>query len=590
MNKSKKKYFILKRVSNIDDRLALFIFTLLAFYGFFPFGIENRFLIGTLRILIIIIFSVFILLRSKGEEIPEKDEKELPEKVEKDIEIIQKFADHYCREKKFDTEKEFENYIKRILKVIQESFSANSVLLGLFDQEKNELVIKTYVGRNDSLKSELYFSPNEDFSNIIFECEKTIIFQEEKVKEYEKIVYKSEENIVSVLVTPIFISGEVIGCIFLDRKVKKDFDENDKNIIESYADIITSTILNYNNIYEYENSLSLFSAFYEISKKLNSNLGFDEIIDILIDILKKIFNYDRISISFIEDESGNAIIKKVVGQTDEFVENYKFSIEEGLNGWVIRKNKSILVSDLEKGDYFIPRYTIKEKSNHELRSFVAAPISYHNRCLGVISVESRKPNLYTDRHEKILSLLANNIGIALDRSMIYNQLENLATTDGLTGVNNYRHFRKKLAEEIERAKRYNLKFSLLMLDIDHFKDFNDRYGHLVGDNILKNIADTIKTSIRSIDFVARYGGEEFAIILIETVMDEAYLSAERIRRNIEKLRISYQGGTYSVTVSIGISEYSTGVKSEDELVAQADKALYQAKAEGRNRVVTYEKL
>ena len=126
-----------------------------------------------------------------------------------------------------------------------------------------------------------------------------------------------------------------------------------------------------------------------------------------------------------------------------------------------------------------------------------------------------------------------------------------------------------------------------MLDIDHFKEFNDTYGHLVGDNILKHISKIITQSKRSIDFVARYGGEEFSVILLETGLDEAIALAERIRKNIESSRTRYNDHTYSVTISIGIAEYKRQMKNPEELISQADQALYRAKAEGRNRVETY---
>jgi len=581
---------VILKIVNIKEKAVLIIFALFALYGFFPFGIENSVIIGILRLVIFAFFLVFILFRSSREHELEKDEKPPGEKEpEKDLEIIQKFADERFLEKKIDAKKEFETYINKILRIIQDSFIAHSVVMCFYEQERNEVILRAHVSKSDSINREIALSPDEGFIEVLFKGEKTVIFHDNEAADYEEKIYTSKEEISSMICSPIFVSEEIIGCLILDSKVDKAFSEDDKIMMESYSEMISATILNYNNIYEYENTIDLFSGFYEISQKLNSNLSFDEILNILIDILRRIFTYDRISVSLRENNGKEAVIKRVVGQTDEFEENYKFLIEEGLNGWVIRKNKTILVADLEKGDYFIPRYTIKEKSNHHLRSFVGAPLNYRNSCLGVVAVESKKPNVYTDRHERLLSLLSNNIGVSLDRSMLYSELQNLATTDGLTGINNYRYFRQRLGEEIERAKRYTLKFSLLMLDIDSFKAFNDQYGHLVGDNILKNIAIVIRNSIRNIDFLARYGGEEFSVILVETGMNRACQTAERIRQNIESSKIEYNGASYSVSISIGISEYSNEVSSEDELIAQADKALYQAKAEGRNKVIYYNK-
>jgi len=588
MDDLEERNIVVRRFVSIRERAAFIIFILLSFYGFFPLGIESGFFIGIIRIVILGFFIVFVVFRGSRKEAEQRETEEQPEKEpEKDVEIIQKLSDYRIRKKQVDTRKGFDSYVMKILEIIQDSFIAHSVLLMLNDQEKNELMIKASVSKSSFLKKNLSLPLDTEFADVVFKGENTVIFQDNTIAEYEEKIYTEKENLSSMICSPVFISGEIVGCLVMDSKIDKAFSEDDKKMIESYSEVISSTIVNYNNLYEHENTIDLFSAFYEISKKLNSNLSFDEILDVLVNILKEIVAYDRISVSLLENSRNEAVIKRVIGQKDEFEENYRFSVEEGLNGWVIRKNKPILVADLEKGDYFIPRYTVKEKSNHYLRSFVAAPINYGNSCFGVVSVECRKPNTYTDRHERLLSLLANNIGIALDRSMMYTELENLATTDGLTGVNNYRNFRRKLTEEMERAKRYNVKFSMLMLDIDKFKDFNDRYGHLVGDHILKNSANVIKQSVRTIDFVARYGGEEFSVILVEADMDDAKLTAERIRKNIQDSAIEYNDGTYSVTISIGISEYTKDIKNEDELIGMADKALYQAKAEGRNRVVCH---
>jgi len=146
---------------------------------------------------------------------------------------------------------------------------------------------------------------------------------------------------------------------------------------------------------------------------------------------------------------------------------------------------------------------------------------------------------------------------------------------------------QRIQEEIERAVRYNLNFTLLMLDIDHFKQVNDRYGHLAGDKILTKIAASIKKNTRNVDFACRYGGEEFAVILVETGLQEALLTAERIKKNIEHLNTNYKGDIIHVTVSIGAVEFPNSSKDVESLIHETDKALYRAKSKGRNRIVAY---
>jgi diguanylate cyclase (GGDEF)-like protein len=164
------------------------------------------------------------------------------------------------------------------------------------------------------------------------------------------------------------------------------------------------------------------------------------------------------------------------------------------------------------------------------------------------------------------------------------QLEILATTDGLTEVYNHRHFMDQIHERFEEAKKCSSPLSLLMIDIDHFKAFNDNHGHMAGDLVLKKIAQLLKASCRTQDIVARYGGEEFAIILSETDLQRAETVAERVRSVVEHHRLVDGTQSQPITVSVGIGALHDGIDTVNDLIASADKALYQAKTEGRNRV------
>jgi diguanylate cyclase (GGDEF) domain len=167
------------------------------------------------------------------------------------------------------------------------------------------------------------------------------------------------------------------------------------------------------------------------------------------------------------------------------------------------------------------------------------------RCRGVFSIESNEPNQFTGDVEQTLKTLMENAQVAFTRAVLYQKMEKLATTDGLTGLNNHRNFQELLSREIERARRYKHPLSLLLMDIDHFKTFNDTYGHPVGDLVLKEISLCIQRSIRLNDIPARYGGEEFTVIIPETTQEGALVIAERVRSAIERHCIKIPGETTS---------------------------------------------
>jgi diguanylate cyclase (GGDEF)-like protein len=182
--------------------------------------------------------------------------------------------------------------------------------------------------------------------------------------------------------------------------------------------------------------------------------------------------------------------------------------------------------------------------------------------------------------------LANEASLALEVVDLYENLRRMSVTDGLTGLINYREFYHLLRNELERARRYNSSVSLLIIDVDDFKRFNDRYGHLAGDRALKEIADLLRKCSRGTDIVARYGGEEFAIILPESTPAGALMMAERIKTEVATH--DFQPGVgegVCLTVSIGIYFSECGAHSEDQLVSCADEAAYRAKFMGKNRVV-----
>jgi diguanylate cyclase (GGDEF)-like protein len=185
---------------------------------------------------------------------------------------------------------------------------------------------------------------------------------------------------------------------------------------------------------------------------------------------------------------------------------------------------------------------------------------------------------------KHLKLLAKLLGLCVERIELYEKFQQLSVYDPVTGVYNRRYFMNRFFDEFERANNFSLNMSFLMLDIDEFKKINDTYGHLVGDAVLKEVANLVKENIREIDFVSRVGGEEFAFILLETDKTNAIIVAERICSKIFETKIRVFDETLRLTVSIGVASFPQNTLYPDVLMEVGDKALYKAKLSGKNRV------
>jgi two-component system, cell cycle response regulator len=219
-------------------------------------------------------------------------------------------------------------------------------------------------------------------------------------------------------------------------------------------------------------------------------------------------------------------------------------------------------------------------------SFVHIPLTAQKKVIGILVACSYQSPAFARDAQAILNLVQNQVTIVVDNARLYEATRQLAITDGLTRIYNHRFFQELFEKEFTRSDRYNTVFSLIMIDIDHFKKINDTYGHLCGDEILKSLASLVKSCLRTMDIVARYGGEEFAILLPETGGAEALQTAERIRRAVEENTFMGTDQGLNVTVSLGVATYPSPLVSDRaDIIAKADGALYEAKEGGRNKAI-----
>jgi diguanylate cyclase (GGDEF)-like protein len=247
------------------------------------------------------------------------------------------------------------------------------------------------------------------------------------------------------------------------------------------------------------------------------------------------------------------------------------------------KAQGVLLCNDPQSDQRILRDLIRPLGLYNL---VAAPFYFQGRVSGLI-VAGNKPKWVTHEDGRLLSVFANHAAMAIANLSFYQEIQQLAIRDGLTGLHNYRYFRQQIGHRVQHARRYESPLSLLMIDLDNFKRYNDTYGHLKGDQILKEVAALLLAYTRSADLVARYGGEEFVILLPESGEDQAHNVAEKIRQVVEAHPFTLEAGELpqSLTISVGVAS-SIGEWSADSLIQTADDALYRAKASGKNRVVT----
>ncbi len=254
-----------------------------------------------------------------------------------------------------------------------------------------------------------------------------------------------------------------------------------------------------------------------------------------------------------------------------------------MDKWVMDRKLSLLVTDAQADNRFRPVRTASE-----VRSVLAAPLVVERQMVGIVRLNGFEPNMFSVGDLRILEALSLMASLALENIQLINRLHEGAVRDNLTGLYTRKFFDERLNEEILRAGRYKSEFSLLLMDIDHFKRYNDTYGHAAGDQVLVRFSELLGQRARPVDLVARYGGEEFVMILPQCSSEQAREMAETIRQTIEAQSFQFGADAYTrerVTVSIGLSSFPTEATIASQLLRTADTRLYQAKESGRNRVV-----
>ncbi len=293
------------------------------------------------------------------------------------------------------------------------------------------------------------------------------------------------------------------------------------------------------------------------------------------------------TLALYDEEKGSMQIKTTVGfKKAGLPEDYEWELRAGgLTGHILSNNKPTVIEDLNDEI----KFDTAPLRKMGVCSLIATPLKLTGKIVGILYVDDFNPRKFTGREKNILNLLALQAAAAIDKALLLEKAELLAITDGLTKLYNHRHFVRVLETEVRRAGRYGNSLSLCMIDVDHFKNFNDTYGHLRGNVVLTTLAKILRLSARGTDIAARYGGEEFAIILTQTDCDRARTFAERIRADVQDTPFpgEEKQPLGRLTVSIGVATFPEDATNPVDLVDRADRALYHSKKQGRNLVTSY---
>ncbi len=316
---------------------------------------------------------------------------------------------------------------------------------------------------------------------------------------------------------------------------------------------------------------------------LNHGLGLDSVLDEAVRAVRNLIPADFVVITLFEE--GGLVNVRADGRGEDDLSGLAFGVDQGLVGRVFRDGIILPAGCRHRGN--VPVFAAGDKVG-VTPSLICLPLKNEaDQPLGVITVGAEADGVFTRERRDILELISTQVAVKIDLGRAHEKINRLASTDPLTGLANRRTLEHGIEVMLERAARLRMQLAVIMVDIDHFKQVNDTYGHACGDVVLLEVARNLGQAVRHVDLAARFGGEEFSLVLENTDRAGAKRLAERIREAVAALEVDCEADKITVTISMGIAVFPDHGDGQEDLLTRADQALYEAKESGRNRVVVY---
>lgn len=321
-----------------------------------------------------------------------------------------------------------------------------------------------------------------------------------------------------------------------------------------------------------------------VAQVVVSSLELDEVLQNILHSAMTTMDMPAGSIALYDADSARLELHAHAGLSPQFTALEQWQVKPGgLTHEILERGELFVIENTEEQEFFRNPLVAEEG----IRSLIAVPLKIQMRTIGILYLDDFVPRHHPESKLELLSILASFATMSIDHARLHEQTMQLACTDGLTGLYNHRQFKKIFAEEVSRAQRYKKPLSIILFDVDNFKQFNDTYGHPNGDIVLQEMSNLLRELLRDCDLIFRYGGEEFVALLPETTLLEAVKVAERIRIFVEtesKRFLTRITKAHGITVSVGVASQPDDGKDVVTLLKTVDDLMYRAKREGKNAV------
>jgi diguanylate cyclase (GGDEF)-like protein len=464
---------------------------------------------------------------------------------------------------------ELDEVLRQILAIVRDYFHLQNASIFLLDKEAHDLVVKSSIGWGPGRESTRI--PVGKGLNGTAAMEKRPIYAPDVSKDPRYICGCSKTR--SELSIPLMVGEDVIGVLDCQSEILGHFDAETIDLLTLFSTQASIAVQNARLYSSERKRAQQLEVMNTIAQQMTVVMEIPELLAKVCSLTRQAFSIDHVAVMLKEDN--DVVLRAHHGDLTLVVPpDVAKPAYQGWWGAALNSEKTLINNDVQPGagDAFF----------QETRSRMCIPLISFGQKLGVLALASAKPGAFQEADRKSLESVADMCATAIQNAHHVERVRQLAYIDGLTGIFNRRFFELRIGEEIERAKRFHSTLAVVMIDIDHFKRLNDEFGHLLGDEVLRQVSSIFSQHLRKIDVVCRYGGEEFVIVLAQADADTAMRVAQKLRNLVAEWQ--FPGVPRPVYISAGVATFPENGSERDHLVKAADNALYTAKQTGRNRV------
>ena len=465
---------------------------------------------------------------------------------------------------------DLDEVLQQILIIAGDYFHLQNVAILLLDKDTNALRPRCQVGWDEGCDKIALPVGQGITGNAVLEKRPLYVPDVSKDPRYIPSAAKTR----SELAVPLMARDEVVGVLDCQSENLDHFSAEMTDLLTLFS-TQCSTALQNARLYSLERRRALqLEAINAIAQQTTAVLDLKELLSKVCLLIQHAFQISHVAV-LLKDED-EMVLRAHYGElTPQIPEGGRMSAAQGIWGQSLAQGCTVMANDIRE-------FPGHQGFYRETRSRMCIPLVAFGQTLGVLALDSDKKGAFNEQDLQPLESVADICATAIQNAHYVERVKQLAYLDGLTGIFNRRYFEMRILEEIERARRFESGMSVLMVDIDQFKRLNDEFGHLLGDEVLRQVSSIFHQHVRKLDVVCRFGGEEFAIILSQTDTQHAITIAEKLRRLVDEWQ--FPGVARPVTISAGVASFPQDGNTRDELVRAADAGLYAAKQAGRNRV------